>query len=69
MSEHEMRERITRLEAVVGQDSSSGIRGEIEEIRESLKEIYERIRAFEMRFYTIAGGVAVAVWIIEKVWK
>lgn len=69
MSEHEMRERLTRLEAVVGENADLGIRREIGELRDSVRMIFDRLRSFELRFYAIIGGGAVVVWMLEKVWK
>lgn len=69
MSEHEMRERLSKLEAIVGVDSGSGVLRELEELRTSVKVIFNRIRSFELRFYAFIGGGAVVVWLLEKVWK
>lgn len=69
MSEHEMRERLSKLEAIVGADANSGVRGEVGDLRESVKVIFDRIRSFELRFYAFIGGGAVVVWLLEKVWK
>lgn len=69
MIEHEMRERLSKLEAIVGVDSGSGVLRELEELRTSVKVIFDRIRSFELRFYAFIGGGAVVVWLLEKVWK
>lgn len=64
-----MRERLSKLEAVVGEDSDTGVRREIAELRESVKMIFDRLRSFELRFYGIVGGGVVVVWLLERVWK
>lgn len=69
MSEQEMRDRITRLETTVGDSSDDGLRGEIQEMKESVKTIFDRLRTFEVRLYSIFGGGVVVVWIMERVWK
>lgn len=69
MSEQEMRDRITRLETTIGESSDDGLRGEIQDMKESVKTIFDRLRTFEVRLYSIIGGGVVVVWIMERVWK
>lgn len=69
MSEQETRDRITRLETTIGESSDDGLRGEINDMKESVKTIFDRLRTFEVRLYSIIGGGVVVVWIMERVWK
>jgi hypothetical protein len=66
MSEYEMRERLSKLEAVVGPNSDDGLRGDIGEIKATMATIVDRISASERRFAMMIGGGLVIIWIIER---
>ncbi|MFA6959952.1 MAG: hypothetical protein WC205_04275 [Opitutaceae bacterium] len=57
-----MRERLIRIETIVGDEADSGLRGD-------MKILFERLRQIEVRMYMAVGGGMVVVFIIEKVWK
>lgn len=62
MPEQELRERLIKVETIVGDDGESGLRGD-------MKILFDRLRQIEMRMYMAVGGGMVIVFIIEKVWK
>ena len=62
MSEQELRERLIKVETIVGDDGDSGLRGD-------MKILFDRLRQIEMRMYMAVGGGMVVVFIIEKIWK
>ncbi len=62
MSEQELRERLIRAETLIGDDSESGLRGD-------MKMLFERLRQVELRMYMAVGGGMVIVFIAEKLWQ
>lgn len=67
MSDAELRDRLMRLETFTGvNDPEAGLRGEIKQTREDVRGIYERMRAMELRGYTIAGGGIAVIWLIQN---
>ena len=56
---NEIRERLTHLEAVVGDDNSNGLRGEVSTLRTKFEAFAERLNRVELRIAFIVGGITV----------
>ena len=65
---HRVRERVTRLETVIG-DDGGGLRADLVEIKSDIRALFERVASSEKRFALMVGGGAVIVFIIDRVWK
>lgn len=57
-----MRDRLMKVETIVGDDADSGLRGD-------MKIMFERLRQIETRMYLAVGGGTVVLFILDKVWK
>lgn len=58
----ELDRRVTKVETLVGEDSDTGLRGDLREMRKAL-------RGLELRGYTAAGVAIAVIWAIEHAVK
>ncbi len=57
-----MRERVVKLETIVGDDATSGLRGD-------MKNVFKRLNQIEVRMYMAMGGGMTLVYVLDRLLK
>ena len=61
----EFRERLTAVETLVGKEPTSGLRGDVADLRDKADRILDRLSGQERRMAVLVGGILVVGRLVE----